>query len=48
MGNPPSGIAGGYCFLDMVGIYVASRLGSAHPPHLPEVAIDAAPEPARA
>jgi hypothetical protein len=48
MGNPPSGIAGGYCFLDMVGIYVASRLGSAHPPHLPEVAVDAAPEPARA
>jgi hypothetical protein len=48
MGNPPSGIAGGYCFLDMVGIYVASRLTSAHPPHLPEVVVDAAPEPVRA
>jgi hypothetical protein len=48
MGNPPSGIAGGYCFLDMVGIYVASRLSSAHPPHLPEVTVEGAPEPARA
>ena len=37
LGNPPSGIAGGYCFLDMVGIYVATRLATAHP-HVPEVA----------
>ena len=29
VGNPPSGIAGGYCFLDMVGIYVATRLATA-------------------
>ena len=28
LGNPPSGIAGGYCFLDMVGIFVAARLAS--------------------
>lgn len=45
LGNPPSGIAGGYCFLDMVGIYVASRLATAHPP---TVAIDPAPEPVAA
>ena len=31
LGNPPSGIAGGYCFLDMVGIYVAARLAGAPP-----------------
>jgi hypothetical protein len=48
MGNPPSGIAGGYCFLDMVGIYVATRLSSVHAPHLPEVAPEGTPEPARA
>jgi hypothetical protein len=48
MGNPPSGIAGGYCFLDMVGIYVASRLTTAHAPHLPDVSVDPSPEPARA
>jgi hypothetical protein len=32
LGNPPSGIAGGYCFLDMVGIYVAARLATVHAP----------------
>jgi len=32
LGNPPSGIAGGYCFLDMVGIYVAARLAPVHAP----------------
>jgi hypothetical protein len=48
MGNPPSGIAGGYCFLDMVGIFVASRLATAHAPHLPEVTVEPVPEPARA
>jgi hypothetical protein len=45
LGNPPSGIAGGYCFLDMVGIYVATRLATAHP-HVPEVAIEPVAEPA--
>ncbi|MDX6544834.1 MAG: hypothetical protein QOG02_608 [Gaiellales bacterium] len=34
LGNPPSGIAGGYCFLDMVGIYVAIRLADVHAPAL--------------
>ena len=42
LGNPPSGIAGGYCFLDMVGIYVAARLARVH---APEVVLEAAPEP---
>jgi len=42
LGNPPSGIAGGYCFLDMVGIYVAARLAQVH---APEVVLEAAPEP---
>jgi hypothetical protein len=32
LGNPPSGIAGGYCFLDMVGIFVAARLARVHAP----------------
>jgi hypothetical protein len=45
LGNPPSGIAGGYCFLDMVGIFVAARLASMH---VPEVALEPAPEPAAA
>jgi hypothetical protein len=45
LGNPPSGIAGGYCFLDMVGIYVATRLSRVH---VPEVAPQATPEPAAA
>jgi hypothetical protein len=43
LGNPPSGIAGGYCFLDMVGIYVAARLSRVH---MPDVV--AAPEPVAA
>jgi hypothetical protein len=43
LGNPPSGIAGGYCFLDMVGIYVATRLATAH---VPEVSVEPAVEPA--
>jgi hypothetical protein len=43
LGNPPSGIAGGYCFLDMVGIYVAARLARVH---APEVVLEPAPEPA--
>jgi hypothetical protein len=42
LGNPPSGIAGGYCFLDMVGIYVAARLARVH---APEVVLETAPEP---
>jgi hypothetical protein len=45
LGNPPSGIAGGYCFLDMVGIYVATRLSRVHVPEavpVPEVAPAAA------
>jgi hypothetical protein len=45
LGNPPSGIAGGYCFLDMVGIYVATRLSRVHVPDvapLPEAAPAAA------
>jgi hypothetical protein len=45
LGNPPSGIAGGYCFLDMVGIYVATRLATAHP-HVPEVVAEPAVEAA--
>jgi hypothetical protein len=45
LGNPPSGIAGGYCFLDMVGIYVATRLATAHP-HVPEVVVEPAAEAA--
>jgi hypothetical protein len=45
LGNPPSGIAGGYCFLDMVGIYVATRLATAHP-HVPEVVVEPAVEAA--
>jgi hypothetical protein len=45
LGNPPSGIAGGYCFLDMVGIYVAARLATAH---APAVVLEPAPEPAPA
>ena len=43
LGNPPSGIAGGYCFLDMVGIYVAARLARVHPS---EVVLEPLPEPA--
>jgi hypothetical protein len=43
LGNPPSGIAGGYCFLDMVGIYVATRLATAH---VPEVSVEPVVEPA--
>jgi len=43
LGNPPSGIAGGYCFLDMVGIYVATRLATAH---APEIALEPVAEPA--
>jgi hypothetical protein len=42
LGNPPSGIAGGYCFLDMVGIYVATRMATAH---LREVVVEPLPEP---
>jgi hypothetical protein len=45
LGNPPSGIAGGYCFLDMVGIYVAARLAQVH---APEVVLEAVPEPSTA
>jgi hypothetical protein len=45
LGNPPSGIAGGYCFLDMVGIYVATRLATAHP-HVPDVVVEPAAEAA--
>jgi len=46
LGNPPSGIAGGYCFLDMVGLAAAVRLGGIAPPrpHLPE--LPELPEPA--
>jgi hypothetical protein len=38
LGNPPSGIAGGYCFLDLVGITVAAALagrGPARPTPVP-------------
>ena len=45
LGNPPSGIAGGYCFLDMVGIYVATRLSRVH---VPDVAPVPDPAPATA
>jgi hypothetical protein len=45
LGNPPSGIAGGYCFLDMVGIYVAIRLADVYAPALH---VEPAVEPAAA
>jgi hypothetical protein len=43
VGTWASGIAGGYCFLDMVGIYVATRLSRVHMPDVVPV-----PEPAAA
>jgi len=47
LGNPPSGIAGGYGWLDMVGILVAARLAGvpapAAPPLVPAPAASAAP-----
>jgi hypothetical protein len=44
LGNPPSGIAGGYCVLDMIGMAVAVRLAS-RPATLPEPVPTPVPAP---
>ena len=44
LGNPPSGIAGGYCVLDMIGMFVAMKL-AARRASLPEPVPSAAPAP---
>jgi len=44
LGNPPSGIAGGYCVLDMIGMAVAMRL-AARSASLPEPVPSVAPAP---
>jgi hypothetical protein len=47
LGNPPSGIAGGYGWLDMVGILVATRFAATTPAPAPATALIPAPATGR-